>query len=370
MSESKPERLRAIDLARGISVILMVLVHTMLIYGNEATREDSVFGYMVYLMGHGAPMFLVSMGVSYVFSRRQGFGLTLKRGLFTMGIGYLMNTLKFIVPIQLFGGLPVPFVTAYGMTPGEPSNMLFFLQLGDILQLAGLSLILMGVVLRATRNKWVVMGLALALTFLSGPLSGYRPGVAGLDYMCDLLWGSQWNVYFPLFPWGAFILTGLFFGLWYQEQGRNRRLMFMRMLQVGMLMLLAGLGLWLYDASYHFGDFYHLGPGGTLALLGLNLVLFYVLDRLVDIPDPRSRVLGLIYYCSRHVTFLYVTQWTLINWGMSVFGFWEHDPLTVAGLYGMYLVLSLGVCWLWKEGIKGIMKVRKREKGEVAMARG
>ncbi|MBL6447832.1 DUF1624 domain-containing protein [Fulvivirga sp. 29W222] len=343
--QTNTKRILAIDFARGLSVVLMILVHTMLVYGDSATRHESALGQVVNILGQGAPMFLVSMGLSFVFSRKQSFKGSLKRGLLILLAGYSMNFLKFIVPTLFFGGLPVPFVEAYGMTYGEPSNMVFFFLLGDILQLAGLTLILMAFIVRFSKSKYVPLVLALFIVLVSSELRGYRPGIVGVDYICDLLWGATYQVYFPVFPWSAFILIGLFFGLWFREKGSDQGFLFKSMLVVGIGLLVAGVLLSFYDFDYHFGDYYHLGPGGSLGLMGLNLIVLWAVNLLTSSVKP-NHAFGFLYYCSRNVTSLYITQWVLINWGMSVFGFWEHQELDVLLLMLLFLVLSLGVVYI------------------------
>lgn len=339
------KRILAIDFARGLSVVLMILVHTMLVYGDAVTRNESALGQVVHILGQGAPMFLVSMGISFVFSRKQSFKGSLKRGGIILLLGYSMNFLKFIVPTLFFGGLPVPFVEAYGMTYGEPSNMIFFLLLGDILQLAGLTLMIMALIVRFSSSKYVPLALALLIVMVSSELRGYRPGIVGLDYICDLLWGATYQVYFPVFPWSAFILIGLFFGMWYKEKASDQAFLFKSMLVIGSALLVAGGLLSFYDFDYHFGDYYHLGPGGSLGLMGLNLIVLWTVNLLTG-RVKTNRAFQFLYYCSRNVTSLYITQWVLINWGMSVFGFWEHQEETVLLLMLLVLVLSLAILQL------------------------
>ena len=352
------KRILAIDFARGLSVILMIQVHTMLVYGDAATRHESILGNVVHFLGQGAPMFLVTMGVSFVFSRRQSFKGSLFRGLFILAIGYGMNILKFIVPTLFFGGLPVPFVEAYGMTYGDPANMIFFLLLGDILQLAGLTLILMAFISRFAANKYVPLALALIIVAVSSELRGYTPGIPVLDYICNLLWGATYQVYFPLFPWAAFILLGLFFGMWYKEKGASQQFLFQSMLYFGAGLLVVGIVLCLYHFEYNFGDYYHLGPGGSLGLMGLNLIVLWATNMLVT-SVKANPVFDFLYYCSKNVTFLYITQWVLINWGMSLFGFWEHKEVVVLLLTVIFTCTSLAVLYI-KDSLRGDKIVSRR----------
>lgn len=343
------KRVLAIDFARGTSVILMMMVHTMLIYGTIATQTNTVLGEIILWLGRGTTMFLVSMGISFVLSRRQSFLAVCKRALYILAVGYGMNILKFLVPEFIFGGLPEAFVSAYGLQSGTLETGIFFLLLGDILQLAGITLFIMGLINHFTKSKYVPLIVALVIISISKELSGLRVGIAGLDYICDLFFSNQFNVYFPVFPWSAFILIGMFLGRWYKELNENQDLFFKKMLFVGLVFIAIGGLLNFSNPEYHFGDYYHLGPGGSILLLGTNLVLYWLTNIIVNLFKEDNPVFTLLTFCSKHVTSLYVIQWVLINWGMYVLGFWEHDQWIVLGLFPVVIATSLSIQLAYNE---------------------
>ncbi|WP_343697863.1 heparan-alpha-glucosaminide N-acetyltransferase domain-containing protein [Flavobacterium sp.] len=336
------KRVLAIDIARGMSVIFMMMIHTMLIYGTIETQTKTVLGEIILWLGRGTTMFLVSMGISFVLSRRQTFTAVCKRALYILAIGYGMNFLKFLVPEFVFGGLPEAFVSAYDLKSGTLETGIFFLLLGDILQLAGLTLFIMGLINHYSKSKYVPLIVALAIIAVSKELSGFRVGIVGLDYICDLFFSNQFNVYFPVFPWSAFILIGMFLGRWYKELNENQEVFFKKMLLVGLGFMAVGGILNFSNPEYHFGDYYHLGPGGSILLLGVNLVFYWFINLVVNLFKENNKVFKLLIFCSKHVTSLYVIQWVLINWGMYVLGFWQHDQWFVLCLFPV--VISLSIC--------------------------
>nr|WP_199162938.1 heparan-alpha-glucosaminide N-acetyltransferase domain-containing protein [Elizabethkingia sp. ASV34] len=335
------KRILAIDVARGMSVILMIMVHTMLIYGSPTTQTNTVLGQVILWLGRGTTMFLVSMGISFVLSKRQAPKSICKRAVYILVIGYGMNILKFLVPEFIFGGLPEAFVSAYGLKSGTLETGVFFLLLGDILQLAGISLLVMGFINRFSKSKYVPLVIALAIISVSKELSGLRLGIVGLDYICDLLFSNQFNVYFPVFPWGAFILAGMFLGRWYKELEGNQEVFFKKMLFVGLGFITIGGFLYLPDPEYHFGDYYHLGPGGSFLLLGANFVLYWLISLVVHLYKENNNFFKLLTFCSKHVTSLYVIQWVLINWGIYVLGFWKYSGWVVLALFPFFITLSI-----------------------------
>ncbi|MBL3655868.1 heparan-alpha-glucosaminide N-acetyltransferase domain-containing protein [Fulvivirga sediminis] len=356
MKAKASERIKAIDFGRGMSVLVMILVHTLWVYGSIETQRDSMLGHVIHILGKGTAMFLVSMGVSFVLSSRQSVAGSMKRGLIILAVGYLMNILKFIVPLEIFHTMPEGFLQDYGWTrPLSAGKLIWLASLGDILQLAGLSLFFMGLANRYVKNKFGLLIIALLIALPSRFLSGVSTDITGLHYLCELLFSDGWHVYFPAFPWMSFMFAGMFFGRWYKELQYDQDLLFKKMLIWGVVLLLIGGGLCYYDFSYHFGDFFHLGPGGAFYLLGLNLVVFWLVHLCVK-NAKTNYFLGLTYYCSKNVTSMYVIQWTLVFWGTMIFGYKTHSPLSTVLIMPIIVVATFGVNYLFKLAKKKVMK--------------
>lgn len=179
-------RIAAIDFTRGISVFFLIIVHTMLIYGTLETQTETTIGQIIIWLGRGAAMYLIAMGISFTFSRRQSFYAITKRALYILYIGYSLNFVKFIIPEFIFGGLPYRFLNAYHLKTQTLETTLFFLGLGDILQLAGITLLLIAFINQITNNKWIYFFLGLLIIIVSKELSGLKINILGLQYICDL----------------------------------------------------------------------------------------------------------------------------------------------------------------------------------------
>ena len=109
----KKNRIQVVDIARGLSVIVMIMVHTLWMYGSELTQSESVIGDLLHLLGKGTAAFLVLMGFSMALSSRNtAFGLIF-RGVLLLLVAYALNFFKFIVPIAVFQTMPESFVQAY-----------------------------------------------------------------------------------------------------------------------------------------------------------------------------------------------------------------------------------------------------------------
>ncbi|MBV1858046.1 MAG: DUF1624 domain-containing protein [Nannocystaceae bacterium] len=339
------DRILAVDYGRGASVVMMVLVHTMWIYGSPQAQFETGFGHFVHFVGRGTPMFLTAMGISFALSRRQSIALAAKRAVMLLLVGYGMNVLKFVLPI-LVGAMPPSFLAAYGwQAPLSVEQFVYLAMTGDILQLAGLSLLLMAVAHRFIRSWKLMFGLAIGLAFVSAPLAGLRTGHPALDPFVDLLWGLEWNVYFPVLPWSSVIVFGLALGIRIAKAGDVDHV-FRDMLPMGLGLALVGGVLCGIDPDLHFRDFFHLGPGGALHLMGVSALLFWFSHTAGPwIASQRwgKAMVDLFLYCSPRVTGFYVIHWVLICWGMALLGYQQLGALRVGLLAPLVFIATYGL---------------------------
>ena len=340
--ESNSKRVLAIDLARGISILMVIIVHTLWMYGDTHTQSNTWVGSIIHFIGKGTPMFLMTMGFSYLLSRNQSLKLSIKRSGMLLLAAYGMNFLKFVLP-TLVGITPDQFIEAYGWTPpATGANLIYMLLTGDILQLAGVSLLFMGLINHFSKNKYVPLIIAIAIMIVTPYVRGFRFGIVGLDYVLDLLWGAAYNVYFAVFPWFSFILIGMFFGRWFVATGKNTNFVFNRMPIIGVVFLGIGASLCYYDFEFHFGDYFHLGTGGSIYLAGFNLLLIWIAYLLVTYVKNNA-FFQFCYFTSKRVTTIYVIQWVIICWGMGILGYQQFDQYVVLALIPVTMIVTLAL---------------------------
>ncbi|AFU98481.1 heparan-alpha-glucosaminide N-acetyltransferase domain-containing protein [Simiduia agarivorans] len=336
--QNRPPRADAVDMGRGLAVQLMVCVHTLWMYATQVVQSDAWLGHVVHFVGKGSAAFLICMGVSLVLSRKLSGTALLLRGLAILLLGFGLNAMKFVVPIWL-GILPDSFIAAYGwQSPLSVDQYSYLLLTGDILQLAGCSLVVLALLAPWLQNKWLMLAIGLLVVACAKGLAGAQVGVAGVDYLLRLLFSDSWQVYFPVFPWISFIFFGLFLGLVFRQAAFDYRAVLQRLPWVGLPLIAVGGALCYWNFAYHFGDFFHLGPGGALYLLGINLMLLWLINAW-EMRAGLGRLMALLRYCSQRVTSLYVIQWTLVCWGMGVVGF--QTLSSAQTLIAMPVVLAL-----------------------------
>ena len=348
-------RVFVIDLARGLAVPMMIGVHVMWMFGGVAMQTGTGLGHWLHLMGQGASAFLVSMGFSFMVTPECRLRRVMRRGVKLLSMAYLLNALKFLAPIYVFGSMPEEFIAAYGWhEPLHLDQVAYLLGTGDILHMAGIALLAMGLMRRHVPNRQGLLALMLGSIAFSALMRGTRLGYPAADYLLDMLWGMHWNVYFPVFPWIAHIMIGMILGMVYVEHGADERLLLRYAGRLGLVMLIAG---WLVsrtDWAYHFHDFFHSGPGGTLYLIGRALCVFWVVARLLTLRPLPTWFRRAVRYLSVHVTTLYVMQWILICWAMGVVGFHALGPWQVLAMIPVMSAATLAAELGWRHLLAGL----------------
>jgi hypothetical protein len=323
-------RLRFLDLARGLAIVFMVLQHVQLLFAVDS-GEGSAVGVTFLLLGTApaAPVFMVAMGFLFGSSPRIGVRSGVVRGLQLFALGYVLNLVRFAVPLLVSGDPRA--IDVFGGTWWGP---LFEI---DILQLAGLSLIVLGPVKRYVRDPRLVLALAAAVAIVAPLLWGLGGGNVALDP----LWGLGEWVSFPLFPWLAYPLLGLALAGFTARAASAPRLLRGWAL-AGCCAALAGVALLAFSPGpggiLAFGDYYRSGLPVQLLLAGFVLLwlplLWWLDQRLSWVLVPRY-----LTSLSRNITAVYLIQWALIGWlaiGLGVF----DQPSWVAALLGVPVLVA------------------------------
>ncbi len=322
----------------------MILVHTLGHYGNDATWTSPLGGVLVFLGGPAAaPVFMVLMGASLAFSSRGSPRAIARRGVWLLFLAYTLNVLRGWLPATL--GLTTGYVTLDDIAPYTPQVLLGIV---DIHQMAGLALLgiaglLFVVGARAIRPAAIALAVTAAL---AAPLLwGRTTGQPVIDTGLALLWGTDWNVFFPLFPWIAYPLVGFAFGRTLVALPDRRA--FVRQAGIaGLALGIAGVvAIVVTGEAIGIEDYWRQGPAIVLAILGFVLVWLAACDLAVG-RLPAS-VGDLLYGWSARVTSMYCIHWILIGWGVGLFGHRQLDlPALVLVMLGLVVVTDRITAWL------------------------
>lgn len=203
-------RQNELDIAKGLAVLFMVLVHFLLQFSSYATQEESVYGQIVQFLGGvpAAPVFMFMLGVGIIYSRRNTPSILIKRGATLIILGYLLNILRSVIPesINLLNGY-----SSYTTLEEIFYDNFFYV---DILQFAGLALIFFSFVLaKDCSNKFLTaMGLFFMLSnYVLLPYSRYFVTPASAPIVNLFVGGSEAS-YFPFLTWIIYPILGYLFG--------------------------------------------------------------------------------------------------------------------------------------------------------------
>jgi len=309
---SPSSRMRAFDLARGVAIVAMVLIHSIVFLGDPALTK-TIPGYIAnsIICLFAAPVFTFIMGVMISFSSKSTIKTLLWRGCIILCVGYLLNFLR--------GTLPIAFAEWAEWVDYQDERPWAYMLEQDILQFAGIAFMLIALFKRLIRSN-------IGLAVLGGVIVAAAPllykiqlgeGVPG--YLVSLLFGGNHFNFFPIVPWIAFPLIGMGYGELLKKSVDKNNFMRKSAL-VGLLLLVAGgaviIGLekdvivqW-YSGKFRQGK---LPPVVSLIFLGFQFA-WIPLCYLITGNIKKSRILDLLYHWSANVTWFYAIQWVIIGW--------------------------------------------------------
>ena len=223
MTDESKQRLAYVDWMRGLACLLMFQTHCYDSWLSPAARQSKLFMWSQLVGTLPAPLFLFLAGVSFALVtnnlREKGMApgeiarTTIRRGAEILGLALLFRVQEFLLgqpwPGALFGQIGAPH--------GAPWTDLLRV---DILNMMGLSMMLMGVVCRvaATRARSIAAacGVALGVAMLTPPVwTTWRvvthrlpwPLESYLNGVHTFAEPQPWL--FPIFPWTGLAFAGL-----------------------------------------------------------------------------------------------------------------------------------------------------------------
>ena len=335
------KRVASIDILRGFSLVMMILIHCVIAYGDARASESLSYFILDHLIGdQAATWFLLMVGMSQVLSADR------KKGVDEIN---LMKT-AFLRGAYLFGAGLLQSALAFG-----PSEMWDW----DILPLIGSAVV--ALYFCRFLPSWLILAISAALAFMApwlrsfvdftvawgGKLipcpfiSDYLPGICveppdvyrviwSLD---EILKGYFLSGTFPIFPWLAFPLIGFVIG---------RRIVSGRVKQDLPFLQVIGLVLIFFGAALSYAGIFRPGSSAisdyiaplclypnsiTLFYIqtGVGLMLFASLYHYYDgrkTAAPRTgRLVAWYKRLSRYSLTVFFLHWLLICWPLWIIYF-------------------------------------------------
>ena len=303
-------RLLLPDVLKGFAVLFMVQVHITELFATESFYLSFPGKVSLFLGGvPAAPLFMVLMGFFVGFRQIKSASLIF-RGLKLIVGGLLLNI---GINFHLF------YLLFIGEIVLDPLPYLFGV---DILFLAGLSLIVLAVMKRLFREKFIYsIILAIAISSLSLFLPVYSGDSLALKYLLPYFYSDAWWSYFPLIPWLVYPLTGLAAGILFKKYPDiiSKRLTHPNifLLIAFIVLLFSGYG---FRISTNLPVYYHHGPTFFIWAVGFLLLLMISVHYYLKAIEKQSVMISFIAWVGENVTAFYVFQWLIIgNLGTAIF---------------------------------------------------
>lgn len=335
------KRIPSIDVVKGLAVFFMIAVHTLEVFGTTELRQ-SITGEIIEFLGGppAAPVFMTLMGLSMVLAGKNDPKTQLKRGLNIFLSGYLLNLVRAALPLQLMLYSHAKDAQAF------PLDALGVLTMVDILQFAGLAMMITAVTKQLKYPAYVDLLIALIIIMISPFLWGIGAGVPFIKHVFELLWGDlplphpflTNKIAFPLFPWLAFPYLGLYLGK-LVESAKDKDTAFRKIGWGGLIAICIGLGISATDFDYHFNDYYHSRQGAMIFMCGF-VAAWVSLVHWITNRVPWNGFFQLLTVWSRGVTNIYVLQWVMILWTYFIWSREVHSAPALLLLITLFTGLS------------------------------
>ena len=346
--QSQAHRVIFIDLARALAVFFMLYGHTVAALLAPAYQTGTWFAIWQFQRGLTSSLFMLLGGFAFSIATGRHWGShvawspsLIKRlrrfGLFVV-LGYALH-----MPVNQIDTLSL-------VTPEQWRSFLAV----DVLQLVGVTFILVQLLVLVARSRRVFMWLSLAVC-------------VAIVWATPSFWGTDWSLrlpawmgpylspamgsLFPLFPWSGYVFLGAGLGQLYSRWGAAHLGTFARwvlLLPGGVLLALAFISR-VFPYPEFLANPYGFPPREFVLRAGPCLIIMaaiaFASRRITHLPRVFGAVAQeslLIYFV--HLCIVYGSVW---NHGLARFWAGSLGPAaTVACVVGIILSMA-GLAWVW-----------------------
>ena len=311
------------------------------------------------------PMYLFAMGMCFVYSHRQTPELWLRRGVTLIGVFYLSNTCRFLIP----------YIIGYKIS-GDREHFLdplFYRWLGsDVLLFAGLAIITIAAFRYFKLSDKAMLGIAAVMTVsatLIGDVDTHSMfGNIFLGYIVGTDDATGYVISdFPLLTWLIFPITGYLFGK-IHIRIKDKRAFYRITSPPALLVPLIYFPIGIHYGWGMFGEgqncYYHMMIWDVAVCLCLDLGMLGVWHLLSYYISNRGK--GFLHEVSCNITAIYCIHWVFVRTitnviiyiknGTQILPLWETMLLSLA-----ILVVTLIIAHYYKN-LKADFIAKKRER--------
>ena len=295
------------DLAKFVCLIGMVVVHCFDVFVSFSDTSSTVQYVFLFVLNSifGAGTFMFCMGLGLAYSSKDEPRMIIRRGIRIFMIGYLLNLACALSYLILLKDMAMFVTYLIGL---------------DILQFAGLALILFGLMKKIGVSDTFIGIIGIILSAIATVIGTVDLGNPAANIICGLFFGSfdyEWLTggIFPLFNWFIFVAAGYLFAKYILRRCTDKNKLYSRCLMI------CGVIITTYMASAIPGGlgmmgsilrFHHIRLHEALiALAGALFALSVYHFLLRIIPAGIQRI---IVSVSRSINIIYCCQWVIIAW--------------------------------------------------------
>ncbi len=302
-----------LDIAKAVITFLLAFIHCTI----ECTSEENLASGIPYLFDTiiggplAAPMFMFSMGVGMVYTKKNGAGDFAKRGLHLFISGFVLNLCRYTIP-YLIGYAIVPDYDKY-ITP-----LLYRTLCNDILQFAGLSMLLIALLRRFDITDGFMLILSLGMSVAGMLCNGVDLGSVAGNIFFGFLVGTEdaaGMVFsdFPLLNWFIVPVCGYLFGKFLiRVKDRNKFYLACSpiCLVVAAVYFIVGIrfGLGMFGEGQN--CYYHISTNDVLASVAAMVGILGVYHFLL--PWIPERLMSWMHDLSKNLTPVYCIHWVIL----------------------------------------------------------
>lgn len=341
-----------IDLAKFLAIVFMMIIHVLLSYVDDFSTGFNYIASSILGGPLSAPVFMISMGVGFAYSRSQDPIKIIKRGINILILGYLLNI---IIALNVYRAI---FDNAGLEVIIEEICLSFFY--GDILQFAGLSMIVFGFLRKLKLNDHMILLIGILLSIISSLV----PVINTDSYLLSITGGLfipvnhsvELFMVFPLSVW--FIFPA--FGYWFGNRLKNINNLNKFYLIIGCISLIVsiiGIGLEAYYKAFMMSitdiEFYFMVTHDALLSIAATISIYSICHFIVKVlPDVINKF---IVNVSNSLNIIYMISWIIIIFiEFIVYSFMEE--LSGLPLYLILIVIIIVTIYLGLIIKKAILK--------------
>ena len=356
-----------IDIAKAEMVLMLPFIHCII----ECTSDEGLCSGIPYLFDtiiggpFSGPMYLFAMGMCFVYSHRQTPELWLRRGVTLIGVFYLSNTCRFLIPYLI--GYKISVDREHFLDP------LFYRWLGnDVLLFAGLAIITIAVFRYLRLSNKAMFGIAALMTVsatLIGDLDTHSMfGNIFLGYFVGTDDATGYVVSdFPVLTWLIFPVAGYLFGK-VHIRIRDKSAFYRIVSPIAILIPLVYFPIGIHYGWGMFGEgqncYYHMMIWDVAVCLFLDIGMLGVWHLLSQYMG--NSIKGMLYEVSNNITAIYCIHWVFVRTITNVILYIKNGtqilPLWQTMLLGLViLIVSIFMAHYYKVA-KAAFLARKRER--------